>query len=376
MILGFSEDFTSSISLDSELKDIPTSGLFLNSGVHPSINLSNLLDFLPSLNFTFSAWDNSKTYGVFLDSRDRTDIVTYNSKIYQSIKASNLNKTPDAEPTFWVETNVESLRLKIFIEQVKDRVYKELSLTKRLVDNQYLYENGDTEKTLPNNYAAWVIEPKGSDYVSIRINEMSIQADGVIPINVYVVHQNTLQETIQITPNNGEVSFVDTNILLSGKGVFKLVIDSQDVYVGNSGVNPYKFSGFKAYTASGTGVAPESATYTYNTSGIGVGLNITAYMDGNQYIDNNIDFIANFIRSTFEVMALEMFLHNSNNRSTSSQRKQMDVKLLLAELKDMQNETAIRRFHRERKKVQNAMEKTFDTQLNSHNKLQIKRGSV
>lgn len=376
MVLGISEDFTSDVVLDSQLKAVPDSGLYLNSGVHTSITVENLLSFLPSLSFTFSSWSDATTYGVFLTTRNKTDIVSYNSKIFQSIKATNLNQNPETESDYWIETNIESLRLKIFIEKVKDKVYSELALTKRLINSQLLYENGKTQKTLPNDYAAWVLEPKGSDYVTIKVNQIAIQADGTTPIDVYVLSQDELQETVSIAPNNGQLVFRDTDIVLSGKGAFKLAIDNQDVYVGNATIDPLKFNGFVAYTANGTGVAPQSATYTYNTFGIGMGINVSAYLDASQYIESNLDSLANFIRVVFELMTLEMFLSNSHNRSNRAERVQLDTNLIVAETKNMQAETVIRRYHRERKKAIAAMEKTFDTQLNDHDGLEIKIGSV
>jgi len=383
MVLGITEDFTSTVVLDKQLKSIPTSGLYLNSGVHPAINVKNLLYFLPIQDFTFAEYDDTKTYGVFLDSRNITDIVSVTDEetnvvtIYQSIKADNLDNLPSTSADYWLETNIESLRIKMFIEQVKDRVYRDLALTKRLVNNQYLYENGKTPKLLENDYAAWVLEPKGSDYVSFRINQISIQADGTTPIDVYILNQNTLLDTITITPNNGEISFVDTDIVLSGKGAFKIAIDSQDVYVGNAHIDPLKFDGFVAYTATGTGNAPETSTYTASTNGIGVGLNISAYMDGTKYINNNLDFIANFIRATFEVMVFETYLHNPNARSNRAQRILLDDQLLIAELKNADAETLIKKFHVERKRVVNAIQKTFDTQLNDNKDgLEVKISSI
>ncbi len=376
MILGISEDFTSDVSLDSQLKAVPSSGLYLNSGVHPSITVSNLLDFLPNLNFTFSNWADNITYDVFLDSRNRKDVVSYNSKIYQSIKATNLNKEPGVETDYWIETNIESLRLKLFIEQVKDRVFSDLSLTRRLVNNQYIYDDGNTAKTLENDYWAWVLEPKGSDYVAFRINQISLQKDGTTPVNVYLIDQNTLQDTITVIPSNGQLVFRDTDIVFNGKGSFKIAIDSQDVYVGNATIDPLKFNGFVCYSANGTGDAPETATYTYNTFGFGLGINVTAYMDSSQYIENNLVDLANYVRATFELMVFEMFLYNSNNRSNKNQRIQLNKEMLVAEIKNLQAETVIKRYRRELKKAISLMERTFDTQLNDHSGIEVKIGSV
>ena len=64
MVLGISEDFTSTVEFDSQLSSIPSSGLYLNSGTHPIITVNNLLEFLPNINFNFSEWDSSTSYGV------------------------------------------------------------------------------------------------------------------------------------------------------------------------------------------------------------------------------------------------------------------------------------------------------------------------
>ena len=375
MVLGIAEDFTSEVVLDDELKNLPSSGMYLNSGVHPSITVGNLLEFLPKTIFTFADWDNSKAYEVFTISRNRKDIVSANGKIYQSIKAGTNNAVSDTE--FWLETNIESLRLKVFLEKVKDRVYSDLGLTRRLINNQYIYESSDTtEFQLTNDYAGWVLEAKGSDYVSIKVNEISIQKSGTTPINLYVVNQGTLLDTITITPNNGELKFNPVDLVLKGKGDFKLVIDSTTVYRGVSTVNPFKFDSFLAYTTNGTGNAPETAKYTYNTFGNGIGLNVSTYLDATQYIENNLSGFGNYIRAVFELMVFEMFLHNSNSRSNRVQRIQMDDKILIAELKDMQNETIVRKYHREKKKALDDIQKTFDTQLKPKQGLTITTSSI
>lgn len=375
MVLGITEDFTSNIDLDSQLRSIPSSGLYVNSGVHPSITVENLLSFLPKIDFVFKSWNSATTYGSFLTTRSKSDVVTYQNKIYQSIQGSNTNNLP-TNKDFWLETNIESLRIKTFLESVKDRVYSDLSLTKRLVNNQYIYEVGDISKTLPNDYAAWVLEPKGSDYVSIRVNEIAIQKDGTTPVNVYVVNQNELLDTITVAPNNGKLTFRDVDVTFSGKGQFILAIDSTDVYTGHATIDPLKFDGFVAYTGIGTGDAPETANYTYNTFGNGIGINVTAYLDAQKYIDNNLSELGNYIRAVFEYMVLQMYLHNSNNRSNRSQRIQMSDEMLIAELKNMQADTVVNRYHKEKKRAIATMRKTFDTQLNDHDGIEVTIGSV
>ncbi len=241
MVLGITEDFTSDILLDSQLKS-STSGLYLNSGVHPSITIDNLLNFLPNFSITTAAWDSGTTYGEYL--RDKTDLVTYNNKLYQSIKSANLNQNPATETTYWLETNLESLRLKNLIQQVKDKVYSDLNLTRRLVNNQALYEIGDKTVTLPNDYAAWVFEAKGSDYISFRLNQVSIQMSGTTPIDLYVINQGVLIDTLSITPSNGVFEFKDLEYSFSGKGRWIFAIDSADVLTKGLSIDPLKYDGF------------------------------------------------------------------------------------------------------------------------------------
>jgi hypothetical protein len=375
MILGFSEDFSSEVVLDSQLKSIPTSGLYLNSGVHPSITVDNLLNFLPKLQFSFSSYESGKTYSSFIRTMDRSNIVVSGGDFYESIADNNVgNNVTDTD--YWIKTNIESLRLKVFIESVKNRVYSDLSLTKRLINSQKLYTIGTEKKTIPADYIGWVLEPKGSDYVSIRINQMSLQKDGTTPVNVYVINQDELINTITLEPDNGRLKFRDTDITFSGKGDFKLIIDSTEVYTKGVTVNPLKFDGFVAYTTTGNGDTPATAEYVYNTFDNGIGLDVSVFLDSTNYIDNNVRDLSSFIRATFELMVFETYLHNSNNRSNRAQRLQMNDDLLISELKNTKADTVVSRYHREKKRAIATMRKTFDTQLNDHDGLEIKIGTV
>lgn len=370
MILGIAEDLTSSVSLDSELKSIPESGMYLNSGVHPSINLGNLLYFLPNIDFTFTDWDNGTTYGKYSDSRARTDLVTYNTKVYQSILGVNTNHLPDEEDSsYWIETNIESLRLKTFIFSVKDRVKSELKLTRRLVDNQYIYANDNqftSTTTLPNDYAAWAFEPKGSDYTAFRINEISFRATTTDPVNLYVVNQNTLVDTLQITPNDGKLEFNQLDYSFSGKGKFYFVVDSTEVITNGRIIDSLNYDGFVVYTASGIGVSPGSADYSIGGLDNGLGFNITTYFDSAQYVTNNMVEFANYIRATFELMVFEMFLYNSNNRSNRSERIQMKDDLLIAETKELKAHSVIFKQREEKKRAIMQLDKSHDREVNDN----------
>ena len=368
MILGIAEDFSSNVSLDSELKSIPSSGMYLNSGVHPSITVENLLLFLPSLDITPTDWAVGTTYGVFSDSRNRADIVTHDSKIYQSIQAGAGN-TPNSSPLFWLETNIESLRIKSFISKVKDKVYSDLRLTRRIVNNQYLYEIGRSINTvtLPNDYAAWVFESKGSDYTSMRLNEVSFQKKSVTPVNLYVINQGVLITTLSITPSNGIVEFKRLDYTFKGKGQWIFAIDSTDVETSGFSVDPLRYKGFVPYTATGIGSAPESADYSYNTTGNGLSFNISTFLDSETYILNNMSEFGNYIRATFEYMVFQMFLHNSSNRNNVQQRIQMNNELLIAEVKNINAETVVKRYLDEKKLALSELKRSFDKEIGYDN---------
>jgi len=364
MIVGITEDWTVNTIWDAEITATPSSGLYVNVGTHPSITLNNLLSFLPLLDATISDWSNSQTYGKYNDGKARTNLVKKAGVIYQSLKAINLNHDPD-EPnsTWWMATNLESLRLKNFIDKVIARVTSELHLTKRLVNSQSIYEIGNRTVPLPANYAAWIFQAKGSDYVKIRINQISLQKSGVTPVDLYVVNQGVLVDTLQVTPNNGQVSFQDLGYEFSGQGDWRFIIDSTDILTANEFINPLQYDGFIVYPSTGTGTSPETANFNIGSVGNGLGMNVTAFLDSSLWVTNNLSELGNFVRAAFELMAFEMFLSNSNNRSNADERIQMDRQILFTETKDLLANTAAKRFKDEKKLAMQQLSKTFDTQL-------------
>ena len=365
MILGIAEDFTSSVTLDSQLVSIPSNGIYLNTGVNPSITTGNLLSFLPNLDVTFDNWSNTKTYSDYTKSRNKKDLVKHTGKVYQSLKDNNLNHDPDSSPEYWLETNIESLRIKSFLDKVKDRALSTLNVTNRLVNNQKIYSISKQKQQLPNNYCGWTFEAKGSDYTAFRLNQISLQKDGTTPVDLYVINQNELVDTLSITPSNGKVSFTDLGYSFKGDGQWHFVIDSTEVYSDGEVVDPLKYDGFVCYTCSGIGESPEAADYSISQFNNGIGFNITVYLDAQTYIENNINEFGSFLRATFEYMCFELFYHNSNNRSNRAQVIQMDDKLLHYNLFNLEDNTVARRYENEKKQAIKLLSKTFDTQLSS-----------
>lgn len=376
MILSIAEDLTSTVSLDSELLSTPDSGMYLNTGVHPSINVNNLLQFLPKTTFTFEDYSPLNTYGKYVDSRKKSDLVMSAGLIYQSISASNMGNDPASFPNEWLLTNIESLRIKTFALNSQDNAIAKLNLNRRLVDSQYLYNVAEvtenpTATMLPSDYAAWVFEPKGSDYVKFQINEIAFQATTATPQSMYVVNQGVLVDTLTLNPNaEGRLVFEDISYVFSGKGKWYFIVDSQIVLTNGATIDSLKYEGFVAYMASGIGTTPESATYSYGTSNNGLNFNIKAYLDSSVYLNYNLVDYGQYLQSAWEVDVLEMFLHNSNNRSNRTERVQtFDRDLIIGEVKDTKSGgSAISKLIREKKKAYAKLKTTFDTELVDKNK--------
>jgi hypothetical protein len=382
MILTISEDFTSSVSLDSELTSLPEGGMYLNSGVHASITVDNLLSLLPNLSITPAVYAAGTTYGKFTSTRKLNDIVTYNSVIYQSIATANVGNTPDSSPNEWLATNLDSLRIKSFYLRSQDNALRLINLTRRLVDSQYLYSIAEVSETpssviLPNDYAGWVFEPKGSDYVRIRINQVAFQATTATPQNLYVVNQGQLITTIPLTTNTeGRLVFEDIDYTFYGKGKWYFVVDSQEVLTNGSAIDPLKWDGFVAYTCSGIGASPQAADYSYGVSNNGLNFNISAYFDSQIYVDNNLRDFANYLQSAWELDVLNMYLSNSHNRSNSTERRQVDRELLIAETKEKNAYSVAEKFDKEKRAAKALLAKTLDREINNQDEFEIEITSI
>lgn len=381
MILTIAEDFTSTFALDSELTSLPDSGMYLNSGVHPSITVDNLLSLLPKIDFTFSDYNSGTTYNKYTSTRKASDIVLYNDVIYQSLTDSNTGNTPDSSPTNWLPTNIESLRIKSFALRSQNAALRKINLTRKLVDNQYLYNIVEpTEQpqvtTLPSNYAAWVFEPKGSDYLKIRINQAALQSTAGTAQNLYVINQGQLIDTLTLNTNTaGRLEFETLDYEFIGPGKWIFAIDSQDVLTNGASIDPLQFNGFIAYMASGIGTTPQGSVYSYGVSNNGLNFNVTAFLDAQVYIDNNLREFGNYIQAAWQLDVLNAFLSRSHNRSNQAERRQVDTKLLIAETKDMNSESVLKNFMRQQKRAFSMIEKTFDTMLHEDNDFEIRTTS-
>lgn len=379
MVLTFAEDFSSNIALDSELIGKSPSGLYWNRGVHPILTVDNLTALLPITDITFSEWDNTSTYSEFNTSKSKSDIVESDGVLYQSLRDNNTNNAL-TDTNYWLATDINSLRIKSFIWTVEDNMNAALSIERKLIENQYIYNVGDGYRTL-KGYQAWAFEPKGSDYVTIRINELGIQAEGTTDIPIQVINQGQIIDTLVLTPNDGVLSFERKDYEFNGKGVFYFAFDCGDgLRVKCDGYNdPLKYSAFVCYPVSGSGDTIQSAEYSQSALGNGLNFNVSAYLDSSTYLENNkIDFVR-MLQVQMEMNFIEMLINNSNardNRVNDTISSEV-LGLLATEKLETSLNTVSNKYHRTLKEFKGIINKTFDTFLQSKpKKFTVKKKTV
>jgi hypothetical protein len=380
MVLTFAEDFTSDVVLSTDLTGVPTSGMYFNRGVHPIITLKNLLSFLPLQTYTFGAYAAGTTYGKYEDTLVRTDCVLDGGIIYESLQTGNKGHTPSSSSTWWLPTNLDSLRVKSFIRSSKDNLLSALALNRKLVENQYIYNVGEDTVLPSGNYMGWVFEPKGSDYTKIRINQIGIQANSITPITVYVINQGTQLSTLSVTPVNGVLSFQDVVLDITSKGPVVLAIPSQSVKSQEAYNDPLKYNGFVAYPVIGTGASAAASTWEISYVGNGMSFNISAYADSTVYVNNNLIDFAKVTQAQFEMDFLRMLVSNANARSTRQERALNDTELnrIYFEITDLQNNTISRRYNALIKETRQIISRTFDRalQVDTQDSLDIEIGTI
>ncbi len=380
MILTIAEDFTSDVVLSTDLTGVPTSGMYFNRGVHPIVTLKNLLSFLPLQAYSMGTYAAGTTYGKYEDTLVRSDCVLDGGIIYESLLTANKGHTPVSSPTYWLPTNLESLRLKSFIRSSKDNLLSALSLQRKLVENQYIYNVGTDTVVLSGNFSGWAIEPKGSDYVKIRLNQIALQANTTSPVNLYVVNQGILLATLVLTPVNGVLTFESVPYEIVSKGRVILAIASQSVKTSNSYNDALKFQGFVAYPVQGTGSTAALSTWDICSAGNGLNFNISAYQDSTVFVNNNLIDFAKVMQAQFEVDFLRMLTSNANARSSRIDRALDDTELnrLYFEITDLQNNTIARRYTALIKETRQAISRTFDNalQVDTEDSLDVEIGTI
>ena len=364
--LAYLNDLSYSGALDAELSTVKSSGLYVNSGIHASITVNNILETLGKSKVNFEAYSSTATYGEFNKTRALTDVVEENGVLYQSKTTGNVGNAL-SDGAYWLETNIDSIRLKVFMFTVRDRLIADLGLIRMPVANEFVYDSTTFDRLsdfdLPNDYAALILEPKGSDYVKFRVNQIALRANTTDPVTISVVNQGQIKTTFSITPNNGLLEFQNVDVVLEGKGRFLLAFPSQSVKRGNGFVDMHKYASFTVGTAIGVGTSPETANYGITNGDIGLGVNLSTFVDSKEYLENNAPEFAQFIRAAFEYACFEMFLHNSGMRRNEVQRTLSDAKYLEFQLTSLEGDTVAKRYRSALKSASERMANVLDKQI-------------
>lgn len=375
MDLTFAADFTTSSPLDAGLTGQPDSNIYWNRGVHPTLTVSNLLALLPHEEITFTAYAAGTTYTKFETSRLASDVVSDGDDLYLSLQAGNIGNAL-TETAYWLPTNIDSIRIRSFLWTVEDNAVNALNLTRKLIENQYIYNVGKTTQTFGEDFIGWAFEPKGSDYVKIRINQISLQAKTTDPVNLFVINQGVLIDTIVLNPNNGLLAFEDVNHTIYGKDRFLFVIAAQDVLSDNAYNDPLKYNGFVCYPVTGTGTVAKDAEYSFSSAGNGFGFNVTALLDSSAYVANNKIDLAKFRQSQFEYDFFRMGLGNSNAQSNKEVRIMINRMSAEIELFDLKANTVGRRYMHEKKIALDAISLTFDKFIKKPKRIRVSRRTI
>lgn len=365
MILTFAEDFTNTVELDSELIGTSDSGIYYNKGVHNTVNLNNILAFLPYQAYTFDDYDEDTYYNKFDDTNKRSDVVSYNSKIWISKISSNKGHTPgENDGYYWLETNINSLRLRSFINDSKQRVISALSLSNRLIESQFIYNVSDKVVTPSGDYIGWCFTPNYSDYVKININQISLQATTEELVNLYVINQGQLITTLKLHPDNGRLEWEELDYEISGIGTFYFVTDGIEVWSQLPYNDALRYKGFIAYPVSGTGETPQDSEYVVCDSGNGFNFDVSVYTDTSSYVDANLTHLSKLLQVQFEYDCLEMFVNNPHNQKTGTQANlnltDYQRTLLVNEIKNIEDYTVAKRLRNEISSVKKSLARTID----------------
>jgi hypothetical protein len=371
-VLTFATDYTTDKVLDSELVGAPESGLFYNQGVHPLVTINNLLKLLPFFEGTFAAYDNGKTYSNYTVTRNFDDVVEYDGKLYSSKVDNNVGNQPDSSPIQWLETNIESLTIKSFIHSVKLNMYSALGLQNKLIERQFYYSIGD-EKVTPNeDYFGWMLMPKGSDYVTISIDEIAFQSSVAGPVNLYVVNQHTLLQTIPINSSQ-TMNFQKIDLELSGFGPFYLLTDKAEVFTKNDYVDPLLFKSFYAQPVVGNGATPEAADLkdTFQTNGFN--FKITTRKSPQKYIEDNLINYANLLQVQFAYDFLKVIKFNANTRLNFVQQLiGAGLDEILVETVNLEGLTLAKWYYQLLKETKRAISNSNDNQIKPAKKFVMK----
>lgn len=191
-LIGWEQNYDTSDLKISDALTVSESGLYFQQ-IHPLLTLQNMACIAPDFkNMTFEEYNTEKAYS-------KGNVVKYDEKLYKALQKA-LNKQPDIESEYWVETNsfsewLES-KTKASIQKAIARYCNEKiaqGTYKTLCENRTLFDGtGRIADTVKNkkNLVGFEIIPIRAKGVTTKINKIGLQFTEPGEYTLYLMHSS------------------------------------------------------------------------------------------------------------------------------------------------------------------------------------------
>lgn len=191
-LIGWEQNYDTSDLKISDALTVSESGLYFQQ-IHPLLTLQNMACIAPDFkNMTFEEYNTEKSYS-------KGNVVKYNEKLYKALQKA-LNKQPDIESEYWVETNpfsewLES-KTKASIQKAIARYCNEKTVegtNKPLCESRTLFDGTgrlvDTVKNKKNLVGFEIISVRAKG-VTTKINKICLQFTKAGEYTLYLMHSS------------------------------------------------------------------------------------------------------------------------------------------------------------------------------------------
>ena len=204
-LIGWEQNYDTSDLKISDALTVSESGLYFQQ-IHPLLTLQNMACIAPDFkNMTFEEYNTKKSYSkgdvvkYSEKSYSKGNVVKYDEKLYKALQKA-LNKQPDIEPEYWVETNpfsewLES-KTKASIQKAITRYCNEKiaqGTYKTLCENRTLFDGtGRLVDVVKNkkNLVGFEIIPVRAKGVTTKINKIGLQFTESGEYTLYLMHSS------------------------------------------------------------------------------------------------------------------------------------------------------------------------------------------
>ena len=191
-LIGWEQNYDASDLKISDTLTVSESGLYFQQ-IHPLLTLQNIACIAPEFkNMTFEEYSTKKSYS-------KGNVVKYDEKLYKALQKA-LNKQPDIESEYWVETNpfsewLES-KTKASIQKAIARYCNEKiaqGTYKTLCENRTLFDGtGRLVDVVKNrkNLVGFEIVPVRAKGITTKINKIGLQFTEPGEYILYLMHSS------------------------------------------------------------------------------------------------------------------------------------------------------------------------------------------